>query len=119
MVFILGINFPEQRLVKSSLESFYGIGPYLSQRIMARYYIHPTARIGALANKQIQDMTAELSNMTIENDLRRRVRQDIRRLRDMNSYRGRRHSMSLPVRGQNTQSQIKTAKRLNRVERRG
>ena len=64
------------------------------------------AKVGALANKQIQDMTAELSNMTIENDLRRKVREDIKRLRDMGTYRGRRHAMGLPARGQNTRGQV-------------
>ncbi|KAI9851706.1 MAG: hypothetical protein M1838_003044 [Thelocarpon superellum] len=119
MVFILGVNFPEQRLVKASLESFYGVGPSLSQRLMARFHIHRTAHVGALANKQIQDLTAELSNMTIENDLRRKVRENIRRLRDMGSYRGKRHAMNLPVRGQRTRTQISTARRLNKIERKG
>lgn len=73
---------------------------------MSRFYIHPTAKIGGLANKQVQDLTAALSNMTIENDLRRRIRDNIKRLRDMGSYRGRRHAMSLPVRGQRTRTQV-------------
>lgn len=57
--------------------------------------------------------------MTIENDARRIVQDNIRRLRDMGTYRGKRHAMGLPVRGQNTRSQIKTAQRLNRIDRRG
>jgi len=92
--------------VQRSLETFYGIGPSVSERLMARFYIHPTAKIGGLANKQVQDLTAALSNMTIENDLRRRIRDNIKRLRDMGSYRGRRHAMSLPVRGQRTRTQV-------------
>ncbi|KAI9880405.1 MAG: hypothetical protein M1830_003445 [Pleopsidium flavum] len=119
MVFILGVNFPEQRLVKRSLETFYGVGPSFSQRLMAHFHIHPTAKVGGLADKQVQDLTAELSNMTIENDLRRRLRDNIRRLRDMGSYRGRRHAMGLPVRGQRTRTQINNARQLNKVERRG
>jgi len=123
-VFILGVNFPEQKLVKvrvvagplpvemligcqRSLETFYGIGPSVCERLMARFYIHPTAKIGGLANKQVQDLTAALSNMKIENDLRRRIRENIKRLRDMGSYRGRRHAMSLPVRGQRTRTQVR------------
>ena len=92
---------------QATLESFYGIGPSVSQRVMARFYIHRTAQVGSLGTKQIQDLTAELSNMTIENDLRRRLRENIRRLRDMGSYRGRRHAMGLPVRGQRTRSQVR------------
>ncbi|KAI7301027.1 hypothetical protein KC315_g9699, partial [Hortaea werneckii] len=70
-------------------------------------------------DRQINDLAAELSTMTLENDLRRQLQENIKRLRDMGTYRGRRHAMSLPVRGQNTRSQIMTARKLNRVERRG
>ncbi|MCJ1436098.1 hypothetical protein MMC27_005476 [Xylographa pallens] len=119
MVFILGIPFPEAQLVKRTLTSFYGIGPLVSSRIMARLSIHPTAKVGSLANKQVLDLTAELSGMTIENELRRQLRDNIARLRDMGSYRGRRHAMGLPVRGQRTKTQTATANKLNRVERKG
>src|SRR6266480_990929 len=93
-------------LSQRSLESFYGIGPSISSRLMAKFHIHPTARVGEIATKQVADLTMELSNMTIENDLRRRLRDNIRRLRDMGTYRGRRHAMGLPVRGQSTQTQV-------------
>ncbi|CAO1596584.1 MAG: hypothetical protein LQ349_005538 [Xanthoria aureola] len=119
MVFILGLNFPESRLVKSALSSFYGIGPRHTQRLMSKLYIHDTARVGSLADKQVLDLTAELSNMTIENDLRRKLQDNIRRLRDMGAYRGRRHAMQMPVRGQRTRTQTATAGKLNRVERFG
>ncbi|KAI9755146.1 MAG: hypothetical protein M4579_004412 [Chaenotheca gracillima] len=115
----MGVNFPEQQLVQKTLQSFYGIGPSMTQRLMSRFYIHPTAKVGRLGTKQIQDLNAELSNMTIENDLKRRLRDNIRRLRDMGSYRGRRHQLGLPVRGQNTRSQIFTARKLNKIERKG
>jgi small subunit ribosomal protein S13 len=59
-----------------------------------------------MAAKQITDLTTELTDMTIESDLRRRVRENIKRLRDMGSYRGRRHAMALPVRGQRTRNQV-------------
>lgn len=119
MVFILGFNFPESRLVKSALQSFYGIGPQHTKRLMAKLYIHDTARVGTLVDKQVLDLTAELSNMTIENDLKRKVQDNIRRLRDMGAYRGRRHAMSMPVRGQRTRTQTATAGKLNKVERFG
>ncbi|KAL8952303.1 MAG: hypothetical protein Q9222_001792 [Ikaeria aurantiellina] len=118
-VFILGFNFPESRLVKSALQSFYGVGPQHSKRLMAKLYIHDTAKIGTLADKQVLDLTAELSNMTIENDLRRKLQDNIKRLRDMGAYRGRRHAMQMPVRGQRTRTQTATANKLNKVERFG
>ncbi|MCJ1479295.1 hypothetical protein MMC13_007980 [Lambiella insularis] len=86
---------------------------------MARQHIHPTAKLGSLVNKQILDLTAELSGMTIENDLRRQLRDNLTRLRDMGAYRGRRHALGLPVRGQRTRTQIATATKLNKVDRKG
>ncbi|KAK3067098.1 hypothetical protein LTR53_016235 [Teratosphaeriaceae sp. CCFEE 6253] len=119
MVFIFGVNFPEQRLVSGSLQSFYGIGPKVCKGLMARFSIHNTAKIGDLGDRQINDLAAELSTMTLENDLRRQLVDNIKRLRDMGTYRGRRHAMGLPVRGQNTRTQIMSARRLNKIDRRG
>ena len=86
---------------------------------MAKYSIYPLARMEALPVKTTTALTAELSNMTIDNDAKRVVQDNIKRLRDMGTYRGRRHAMGLPVRGQNTRTQIETAKKLNRLERGG
>jgi small subunit ribosomal protein S13 len=71
---------------------------------MARHCIHETAKIGSLSNSKLLDLTAELTTMKIENDKRREIQDNIKRLRDMGTYRGRRHAMGLPVRGQNTKS---------------
>ncbi|KAI0397265.1 40S ribosomal protein s13 [Xylariaceae sp. FL0594] len=114
---ILGSNFNDLKLVKKALESFYGIGPQLSARIMAKYSIFPRARLGQIPAKTITALTAELSTMTIENDARRIVQDNIKRLRDMGTYRGRRHAMGLPVRGQRTRNNNETAVKLNKLER--
>ncbi|EON97462.1 putative mitochondrial 37s ribosomal protein sws2 protein [Phaeoacremonium minimum UCRPA7] len=119
MVFILGVNFHERKLVRKALESFYALGPQTAARILAKYTIHPRAKIGTLPPKTVTALTAELSTMTIENDARKLVQDNIKRLRDMGTYRGRRHAMGLPVRGQKTRNQISTARKLNQVERRG
>ena len=73
---------------------------------MAKYTIHEAATIGSLANNKVLELGAELSSMTMENELRRRVVDNIRRLRDIGTFRGRRHAMGLPVRGQNTRNQV-------------
>jgi hypothetical protein len=73
---------------------------------MAKFHIQPWAKVGSLKNATVLDLTAELSNMKIENDLRREVNDNIRRLKDMGAYRGRRHAMGLPVRGQRTRTQV-------------
>ncbi|KAK0652039.1 hypothetical protein B0T16DRAFT_405253 [Cercophora newfieldiana] len=119
MVLILGVNFNEHKLVKKALETFYALGPAKSERILAKYCIHPRAKVGTLPPKTVTALTAELSTMTIENDARKIVQDNIKRLRDIGTYRGRRHAMGLPVRGQRTRNQTETSRRLNRVERRG
>jgi small subunit ribosomal protein S13 len=88
------------------LQSFFGIGTDTSARLLARYHIHPTCKVGELANKQVLDLTAALSDMKIENDLRRQVLDDIKRLRETGTTRGRRHALGLPVRGQRTRTQV-------------
>lgn len=75
--------------------------------------------MGTLPPKTLTALTAELSTMTIEGDARRIVQDNIKRLRDMGTYRGRRHAMNLPVRGQRTRNQTETSRKLNKIERRG
>jgi small subunit ribosomal protein S13 len=104
---------------------------------MARHFLQSTTTVGGLGNQKLLDLTADLTSMKIENDARMEMRNNIKRLRDMGTYRGRRHAMGLPVRGQNTRGQvndsdhiieiflcvltlmiqINTARKLNRVER--
>jgi len=104
---------------QKTLETFYGIGPHVSARLLARLSIHPTARLRSLSNATILDITAELTSLKIENDLRRELRDNIRRLKDMGTYRGRRHALGMPVRGQRTRNQTVMANYWNRVERVG
>ena len=75
-------------------------------RLMARHYIHPAAKLGALSDPQLTALSASLSELTIENVLRRKLVENIKRLRDIGSYRGRRHAMGMPVRGQRTQNNV-------------
>ncbi|RMZ82817.1 hypothetical protein DV737_g1923, partial [Chaetothyriales sp. CBS 132003] len=127
MVFLFSRNFRDHRLLRSSLQSFFGIGPSLSGRILARFHLHDYIRMRDLSQGQILELNAFLDSLgktedtrtlKIENELRRDILRNIQRLKDTGTYRGRRHAMNLPVRGQNTRSQIKTAWRLNRVDRR-
>ncbi|RDI87250.1 hypothetical protein Vi05172_g2975 [Venturia inaequalis] len=117
MPFLLTKSFPDAHLVKKALESFYGIGPLVSRKVMAKHCIHETSNFSALSNQKILDLTAEMTGMKLESDLKREVRGNILRLRDMGTYRGRRHAMGLPVRGQNTKSgQVHSARKINRVD---
>ena len=73
---------------------------------MAKFNIHKTARIGALGEKQVNGLASELAELTLESDLKGQMQNNIKRLRDMGTYRGRRHAMGLPVRGQRTRTQV-------------
>jgi small subunit ribosomal protein S13 len=84
---------------------------------MAKYSIFPLAKVESLSAKTVTQLTAELSTMTIDHEAKMAVNGNIKRLLDINSYRGRRHAMGLPVRGQQTRNQNATARKLNRVER--
>lgn len=117
-VFLFSRNFPDRRLVTRALQSFFGIGPNVSSQLLARFHLHSNMKMRELSPQQVLDLNAALDGMKIENELKRSVLQDIKRLRDTGTYRGRRHAMGLPVRGQRTRSQIKTSWRLNTVERR-
>lgn len=85
---------------------------------MAKYSIHKLAKVGALAPKTVTSLTAELSQMTLDSDAKKVMQDNIRRLKDIGSYRGRRHAMGMPVRGQRTRTQTSTANKLNRLDRR-
>lgn len=110
---------PANALSQKALECFYALGPQSAERIMAKYTIFPLAKVTSLSAKTVTALTAELSQMKIENDARRLLQDNIRRLKDMGSYRGRRHAMGLPARGQRTRNQIFSARKLNRLDRRG
>lgn len=84
---------------------------------MAKYSIHKLAKVGSLAPRTVTSLTAELSQMTLDSDAKKVMRDNIKRLKEIGSYRGRRHAMGLPVRGQRTRTQISTARKLNRIER--
>lgn len=109
----------DAKLVKKSLETFYCLGHQNSSRILAKFSIHPRARLGDLSAKTVAAITAELSTMKIESEAKKALNANILRLKDMGSYRGRRHAMGLPVRGQRTRSQIQTARKLNKTVRVG
>lgn len=99
------------------MTSFFALGNQAADRIMAKYSIYPRQRIESLSPKTVLQLTAELSTMTIENDARKVVQGNIQRLKEMNAYKGRRHAMGLPVRGQRARNQNSTSAKLNRLER--
>ncbi len=110
MARIAGINVPDQKHTIIALTAIYGIGPKIAQKICDGAKVDPTKKIKELAEKEIEALRTEVAKYTIEGDLRRKVSMNIKRLMDLNCYRGIRHRRGLPVRGQNTQKNARTRK---------
>ncbi|KAI9314525.1 hypothetical protein BX666DRAFT_1862347 [Dichotomocladium elegans] len=121
MLHLLGVNLPDRKLVSTALQYFYGIGEPTALKLCEKLKFPQNLRVSELSEVQVNDLTNTLASMTIETDLKRQVREHVMHHRNINNYIGRRHAMSLPVRGQRTRNNAKTAKRLNGrwVQRRG
>jgi small subunit ribosomal protein S13 len=113
MLHLLGVNLPDQKVVRIALTYFYGIGKNNAERICHQLSIHRQAKLYELSEHQLNKLSQLLTGMTLESDLKREIRQNIARYRQIGCYRGKRHQAGLPVRGQRTQNNAKTAKRLN------
>ncbi|KAG0683021.1 37S ribosomal protein subunit sws2, mitochondrial [Pichia californica] len=98
-------------------KTFYGIGLQTATRICSKLGFYPDMRMHQLSEQQTMSITKELSEMTTDSKLLAQVRANIRMKREIGSYTGMRHSMGLPVRGQRTKTNAKTARKLNRIER--
>lgn len=108
---VVGVDIPDNKRLEISLTYLYGIGLKLSNEIMARLGLDPNMR----AHKLTQDDIARLNGLLqaeymVEGDLRRQVQNNIKRLISIHSYRGLRHRLGLPVRGQRTKTNSRTRK---------
>jgi len=109
MARISGVTIPTDKQVGVSLTYVYGIGLKTSHDILAAAKVDPTVRVKDLTDAEIariQDYINE--NHTVEGELQRIVTGNIKRLKDINSYRGLRHKSSLPSRGQRTKTNART-----------
>lgn len=109
MARISGVTIPTDKQVWVSLTYVYGIGPKTSHDILAAAKVEPTVRVKDLTDAEIariQDFINE--NYTVEGELQRIVTGNIKRLKDINAYRGLRHKANLPSRGQRTKTNART-----------
>ncbi|MDD5732096.1 MAG: 30S ribosomal protein S13 [Patescibacteria group bacterium] len=114
MVRIAGINLPDNKRVEVALTYIYGIGRSTSVKILDELKINKDTKSKDLSDKEADALRVRIEKMPIEGDLRRAFSQDIKRLKDIGTYRGIRHKASLPVRGQRTKTNART-KRGKRV----
>lgn len=109
MARISGVTIPTDKQVGISLTYVYGIGPKTSTTILEAAKVDPTVRVKDLTDAEIariQDYINE--NFTVEGELQRIVVSNIKRLKDINAYRGLRHKNNLPSRGQRTKTNART-----------
>ena len=111
MARIAGVDIPNQKRVEIALTYIYGIGRKSANDILARTGINPDARAKDLTEEEIAKIRDEIeANYAVEGDLRRDVAMDIKRMVEINCYRGIRHRKGLPVRGQRTKTNARTRK---------
>ena len=108
---IIGVDIPGNKRIEYSLRYLYGIGPAKALEIIAKVGIDRDLMAKDLTQDQIAAITKMLQDdLTVEGDLRRVVAADIRRLQQINCYRGIRHRRNLPVHGQRTKTNARTRK---------
>ena len=112
MARIAGVDLPREKRIEISLTYIYGIGLKSSKDILAMTGINPDTRTRDLTEDEVVKLrdAIDKENVAVEGDLRRDVQMNIKRLVDIGCYRGRRHRLGLPVRGQNTKNNARTRK---------
>ena len=111
MARISGVNLPLNKQVHIALTYIFGIGDYNAQKICKQLNIEKSKRVNNLTEEEILKIREFIdSKHTVEGDLRRNISLNIKRLRDLGTYRGTRHRKKLPVRGQRTHSNARTRK---------
>lgn len=108
---LLGVDIPNDKTTVVSLTYLYGVGPQVARELCHKAGVKHDKKARDLADEELSRLATILDrDYTVEGPLRRQVQQSITRLRDIKSYRGLRHRMGLPVRGQRTRTNARTRK---------
>ena len=108
---IAGVNIPENKHIDIALTYIFGVGLSLSKKILEKAKINPDVRAKDLTAEQINLLKEIIEkNYKIEGALRREIMMNIKRLKDIGSWRGLRHIKGLPVRGQRTRTNTRTVR---------
>jgi len=108
---IAGVNIPQDKQIEIALTYVYGIGLALSRKILAEVRIDPSRQASKLTPTEVGQLREIIEkNYTIEGRLRRRKMMNIKRLKDIESWRGLRHTKGLPIRGQTTRTNSRTVR---------
>lgn len=116
MARIAGVDLPRDKRVEIGLTYIYGIGLTRSKQILAQSGVNPDTRVKDLSDSDVASLREVVeANYEVEGDLRRLEALNIKRLMDIGTYRGRRHRMGLPVRGQRTRTNARTRRGARRT----
>jgi small subunit ribosomal protein S13 len=107
---ILGITLPDEKRIEIALTAVYGIGRERAHTILEEAGVDFGTKAGKLTSDEEAKIRDTVENMTLEGDLRREVSSNIKRLKDIQAYRGSRHARRLPTRGQRTKTNARTLK---------
>lgn len=111
MARISGVDLPANKRIEIALTYIFGIGLSTSHKILSDTNVDLDRRVKDLTDEEINSIRKVIEkDLRVEGDLRTEIAMNIKRLMDIGCYRGRRHRMGLPVRGQNTKNNAKTAK---------
>jgi small subunit ribosomal protein S13 len=110
MARIGGVNIPNQQHADIALTAIFGIGRSRARMICAAAGVNHTSKIKDLSDTQMDKLREQVSKIGIEGDLRREISMNIKRLIDLGTWRGKRHRLGLPVRGQRTRTNARTRK---------
>ena len=111
MARIAGVDLPNDKRIEIALTYIYGIGNTSASEIIKATGINPDTRVKDLSEDEVAKIRDQIeNNYMVEGDLKREVQSNIKRLTDIGCYRGRRHRMGLPVRGQRTKTNARTRK---------
>jgi small subunit ribosomal protein S13 len=111
MARISGVTIPSEKQIQIALTYIYGIGPKFASSILAAAKVEPTTRVKDLTEAEEQRIRDVIDkDYVTEGDLQRQVTNNIKRIKDISSYRGLRHKAGLPVRGQRTRTNARTRK---------
>ncbi len=108
MARIAGVDLPRDKRVEIGLTYIFGIGLTRSHAILAKTGVSPDIRVKDLSDADIASLRGAIEEYEVEGDLRRLESMNIKRLMDIGCYRGRRHRLGLPVRGQRTRTNART-----------
>ena len=115
MARIAGVDLPRDKRVEIALTYIYGIGLTRSHEILDKTGVNPDIRVKDLGDADVAALRAAIDTYQVEGDLRRWESMNIKRLMDIGCYRGRRHRMGLPVRGQRTRTNSRTRRSTKRT----